>query len=105
MLEALQSLKIQHDDSKPLEQQLIHVVCIPSLKENNQNNTENFSKRRILTKDVNKKWTLKGFYHKADIHTADGSCYVGSRIDSELYGYRYGTKEEAEQLNFVLHVT
>ncbi|CAF1454366.1 unnamed protein product [Adineta steineri] len=102
ILESLLKQKVVRNGEKSLDQQLIDFVCIPSedrSKENNKVRTM-FSERHILTKDTNKKWTLDGFYHRPGIVTQDQQYYDGLENSWKLYGYRNGTKEEAEQLGF-----
>lgn len=107
ILNSLLNEKIVQDNIKPLDQQLIDAVCIPSddQKETAKNVKSLFSKRQILTQNPKMQWTLDGFYHEPGIITSDGEHYYRTGANSELYGYRNGTKEEAIRLGFVPRVS
>ncbi|CAF1493483.1 unnamed protein product, partial [Adineta steineri] len=79
-----------------MEKELLQAVCIP-LGEENKNTKPYFGKRQILTKN-NHRWTLDGFYRKPGIRINEGEEYANQNTDTELYGFRLGTKEEVKQL-------
>lgn len=101
IVSALLDLSIKPD--QPLDAQFVQAVCAPPsrLEKIKHAVTGVLGLNEIETKD-GKTWQLQNFYRKPGIRTAEGECYVGEGAEPELYGYRLGTREEAELLQWKL---
>lgn len=83
----------------PLETQFIRCIYTPPsrLDRIRQAICYKLKMSKVTTTDK-KEWQLEHIYTKPGIKTPQGNCYGGTETDSELYGYRYGTDQEAIEL-------
>lgn len=101
IVSALLDLSIKPD--QPLDAQFLQAVCAPpsAFEKIKQGVSSFIGSNEIATKD-GKTWQLQDFYRKPGIRTIEGECYAGQGAESELYGYRLGTREEAQLLQWQL---
>jgi len=60
---------------------------------------KNLNLSKLTTNRDGEKWNLVELFWRCGLKTVDEKFFEGSDTDSVLYGYRYGTEEEASSLN------
>jgi len=84
------------DQSDSLFVQLTYALSI----HNSHQGLIPFTNKALETKNNEKKWTDDGVFRKTGIKTEKGETFSSTGVKVSKYGYRLGTREEAESLGF-----
>ena len=90
-------------EGKPLDAQFIECIYTPPYVANKfRLAILSILGKGSLKTTSNEEWKLAHVYIKPGIRTHQGKCFGGKGTQPELYGYRYGTEEEANRLGLEL---